>query len=421
MLDYLSVEILPTIPIDGIIPDATTTRRKRGPSLSRRTGQTGNVFQQNQAKWNPEAPCYGRFWIDMPEGRTRRTVSFGTGLNRATASRRLRDLIEAEGVNNKENFITITQPGLTFGAQAEKWLASLPHRRRRPVKPATVFGWRHALDKWILPTLGKRHLSEVGNGALRELIEVMVEGGLSAKTIVNYSQVPKMVVASALNGEGEQLYPRKWNHDFMGLPIVKQEEQHRPTITEAEINQLIQSAPRREAVLFALIAGTGLRAGEVLALKPTDFNGDFTILHVTRSIWKGKEQAPKTPAAVRTIDIPATLAVVLAAYAEGKTGLLFATRSGRPLSQRNVHRAAGHALHAFRRFRTEVLRRTRVPEDLIGLWLGHAKKTITDVYADGLKNDIQWRREWCEKVGLGFSVGLFGLENQTVMLFGKAA
>jgi hypothetical protein len=33
--------------------------------------------------------------------------------------------------------------------------------------------------------------------------------------------------------------------------------------------------------------------------------------------------------------------------------------------------------------------RSRAPEDLIGLWLGHAKKTITDVYADGLKNDIQ--------------------------------
>ncbi len=65
--------------------------------------------------------------------------------------------------------------------------------------------------------------------------------------------------------------------------------------------------------------------------------------------------------------------------------------------------------------------RSRAPEDLIGLWLGHAKKTITDVYADGLKNDIQWRREWCEKVGLGFSVGLFGLETQTVLLFRKAA
>lgn len=421
MLDYLSSEILPTVPTDGIMLDATTTRRKRGPSLSRRTGQTGNVFQQNQAKWNPTAPCYGRFWFDSPEGRKRRTIALGVGLTLAAASRKLRELIEAEGVNDPKTFITTTQPGLTFGAQAEKWLASLPHRRRRPVKPATVFGWRHALDKWILPTLGTRHLSEVGNGALRELIELMVKGGLSAKTIVNYSQVPKMVVASALNAEGEPLYPRKWNHDFVGLPIVRKEDQKRPTITEAEINQLIQSAPRREAVLFTLIAGTGLRAGEVLALKPTDFNGDFSVLRVSRSIWKGKEQTPKTPAAVRDIDIAAPLAAVVKAYAAGKTGYLFATRSGRPLSQRNVHRAAGHALHAFRRFRTEVLRRARVPEDLIGLWLGHAKKTITDVYADGLKNDIQWRREWCEKVGLGFSVGLFGLENQTAPFVQKAA
>lgn len=197
--------------------------------------------------------------------------------------------------------------------------------------------------------------------------------------------------------------------------------QHRPTISETELNELLKTAPRREGVLFALLAGTGLRAGEVLALKSSDFNEDFSVLHVSRSIWKGKEQAPKTPAAVRDIDIVEPLVAVLRAYAVGKSGFLFATKSGRPLSQRNVHRAAGHALHAFRRFRTEVLRRARVPEDLIGLWLGHRRKTVTDLYADGLKNDREWRREWCEKVGLGFSVGLFGAINQPAPVLQEAA
>jgi len=278
------------------------------------------VFQQGQLAWNKQAFSYGRYWYDSPTGRKRKVVSLGSGLTRAAACRKLHEHIQAAGVNKTETLLTITSPGQTFREQSEVWLAYLPTRRRHPVKPATIFGWRHVLDKWILPTLGNRHISEVGNGALRELIEVMVKGGLSPKTIVNYSQVPKMVVASALNAEGEPLYPRIWNHDFIGLPIVNKQEQHRPTITEAEINQLIQSAPRREAVLFALLAGTGLRAGEVLALKPTDFNGDFSVLQISRSIWKGKEQAPKTPAAVRTIDIAATLAVVLGAFAEGKTG-----------------------------------------------------------------------------------------------------
>ena len=36
--------------------------------MSRRTGQSGSVFQQNQISWNPVAPAYGRFWVDSPEG-----------------------------------------------------------------------------------------------------------------------------------------------------------------------------------------------------------------------------------------------------------------------------------------------------------------------------------------------------------------
>jgi hypothetical protein len=42
-----------------------------------------------------------------------------------------------------------------------------------------------------------------------------------------------------------------------------------------------------------------------------------------------------------------------------------------------------------------------VSEDLVGLWLGHSKRTIADLYDDASKNDIQWRREWCVKAGLG--------------------
>ena len=69
---------------------------------------------------------------------------------------------------------------------------------------------------------------------------------------------------------------------------------------------------------------------------------------------------------------------------------LFGTKSGRPLAQRNVHRAVGRGLPQFRRFRTETLRKARVPEDLIGLWLGHAPKSVSDLYANGLQHDRAW-------------------------------
>lgn len=385
------------------------------------------MFQHNKP-WNPVAPAYGRFWIDVPgEERQRRTISLGVCRTPSIAKQKLREHLESTGVNSKEFFTTNTAPATTFRAQAEKWIQSLPMRRRKPVKPATLFGWRHALDKWILPHIGDKLLAEVSNGVLRELVEKMAAAGLSPKTIVNYTQVVKLVVASAVDADGEQFYPRKWNHDFIGLPIVEPNKQHRPSVTKAELGEILATTNKRYGVLFALLAGTGLRIGEALGLKIEDLSQGCTILHVRRSIWRGREQAPKTANAVRVVDIPEQLAQLLREYIAGKAGYLFAAKSGRPLQQRNVLRAL-HAtgkkvgLHAFRRFRTETLRRTRVPEDLIKLWLGHSKQTVTDLYAGGLERDEAWRREWCERAGLGFSlVGLLGPQNALPIDSAKAA
>jgi integrase len=385
--------------------------------LSRRIGQKGSVFQHCKP-WNPEATAYGRFWIDVPgEGRQRKTVSLGVCRTRSIARQKLCEYIESTGINSKQCFTTTTTPATTFRTQAGVWIGSLAKRRRKPVKPATIFGWQHALDKWILPNIGEKVLAEVSNGVLRELVEKMAAAGLSPQSIVNYSRVVKMVVASAVDADGEQLYPRKWNHDFVGIPIVRKELQHRPTITETELSAVLSSAKGRYAVLFALLAGTGLRIGEALALKVADFSPDCSVVHIQRSIWHGQEQEPKTPSAVRVVDVAEPLAQLLRRFVNGKVGYLFATKNGSPLQQRNVLRALHSTgkkvgFHAFRRFRTETLRRGRVPEDLIRFWLGHAKQTVTDFYAGGLEKDDAWRREWGERVGLGFSlVGLLGLQN----------
>ncbi len=420
-----SAEVCPEASCVSI--SAATAIRRRGPSLSRRIGQKGNVFQHCNP-WNPEAPAYGRFWVDvLGETRQRKTISLGVCRTRTIAKQKLREYIESTGVNTKESFTTSTAPATTFRAQAERWIESLATRRRKPVKPATIWGWQHALDKWLLPNLGDMVLADVGNAALKGLIEKMASGRLSAQTIVNYTRVVKMVVASATNAEGEEIYPRKWNHNFMGMPILKREEQYRPTVTEAELAEILTGTSKRWAVLFALLAGTGLRIGEALALRPTDLSPDCRVLNVRRSIWHSQEQEPKTANAVRVVDVAEPLAELLREHVAGKPGYVFAANSGRPLQQRNVLRALHAAgkkvgFHAFRRFRTETLRRVRVPEDLIKLWLGHSKQSVTDLYARGLEKDEAWRQEWCDRAGLGFMlVGLLGLQNAVEVAPEKAA
>jgi hypothetical protein len=97
---------------------------------------------------------------------------------------------------------------------------------RRPIKPATISGWRDALNAWVLPRLGEKLLAEVCNKTIRELVEKMSAANLSAKTIVNYIQVVRLVIASAVDEEGQEIYPRKWNHDFIQLPVVCKKKQH---------------------------------------------------------------------------------------------------------------------------------------------------------------------------------------------------
>ncbi len=194
--------------------------------------------------------------------------------------------------------------------------------------------------------------------------------------------------------------------------LGRQGEANRPTITEAEISSMLTTLKGRDAVLVALVAGTGLRIGEALAIRTDDFDPLCRLLQVRRSVWRRREQAPKTLNAIRPVDIPESLAQVLCGYIKGRKGHLFTTRAGRLLDSRNVldvlqraGRQGGY--HAFRRFRFAVLRKAGVPDDLIKLWLGHSQNFI-DLYAAQLRYDETYRREWCEKAGLGFELGELG-------------
>ena len=142
-------------------------------------------------------------------------------------------------------------------------------------------------------------------------------------------------------------------------------------------------------------------------MKASDLSPNRRMFHVRRSVWRGKEQDPKTPNAIRVVDVPESLARVLWEYSSGKSGYLFATAMGRPLTARNVLRVLHGTgkrvgFHAFRRYRAAVLRKAQVPEDLLTLWLGHAR-TLTDRYATQLREDEEYRGEWCAQAGLGFS------------------
>ena len=269
-------------------------------------------------------------------------------------------------------------------------------------------------------------VDEDGSAFSKKLIDAMREAKRSDKTIVEYVCIMKSIVASAVDSEGEQLFPRQWNHDFMRLPIVDKTKQRRPKVTNKEVETIMAQAKPKYGLMYALMAGCSLRMGEVTAIRVEPYSdGHSTIspdcktIYVRKSVRRRVEQDPKTVNAVRDIDVAPELANAVKRYIAGqdfkKSTYLFQTARGKPLSQRNVLRDSLHLIlkkmgrekcgfHIFRRFRASWIRKNRVPWDLEKMWLGHAHKDLTDQYTEQLREDVEYRREWCDKIGIGFNL-----------------
>jgi integrase len=369
--------------------------------MARRRGQSGDVRII-------KGRAYGRYYVDGVEERDRPSVPLGK-CSKTEARRRLRKIIESRGINDIEGQIAaVTAP--TFREESALWIM----RKEKRVAEKTLEKWKAAVDVWLLPSIGDLRLNEVGNGALKRVVATMTAAKLKPATIRSYIQPLTMIVDECFDGEGNQRYPRKWNFDFAEVPVIKASQQHRPTITRAQIESLLVSdAELTERVLFAVLAGTGLRVGEGQALRDSDASPDGRVISVRRTMGRRGEKEPKTSAGHRDVDVPEPLASLLVKWKAGKQGLLFTTRSGRPKSQRNIlrtlHRLVGDVgTHSFRRFRHEVLRCAGVPEDIISFWVGHAERGLNALYAQGTRTStpdyLARRAEWCAKTGLGFEL-----------------
>ncbi len=202
--------------------------------MSRRSGHSGSIERKGDY-------YVVRFWEDKAgqEKRTHRSVRIcpvkGPGsMTKPEREHRGREIVQESGADTAEYFhqVQAVNLGTTFRQQSEWWLCHLQDRKRKPVKPHTISSWKSHL-KWINPRLGDVPLSNVNNLALKGLVSDMVKAEFSPKTIWNYAQVVKMVVASAIGDDGEEIYPRKWNHEFIDLPVV-----------EHEVNEL-EPSPRK--------------------------------------------------------------------------------------------------------------------------------------------------------------------------------
>jgi integrase len=149
--------------------------------------------------------------------------------------------------------------------------------------------------------------------------------------------------------------------------------------TFEEVRKLLNHSSGQTKVLIMLLAETGLRLGEALALMPEDIKDG--VLSVTKNVYEGVLQdTPKTDSSIRKIHISKTLENALRPLK--KKGFLFQSPTGRAAwpqqltgELRTVCKNAGveyKAFHSFRRGNiTEILLSLGMPERVAGHRVGH--------------------------------------------------
>ena len=336
----------------------------------------------------------------------------------------------------------------TFAQQAEWMIAEMKAGRIVNVKTREQIGDR-TIDfystavAYLNEMLEAKPLAAIDNAQARELVSRMRnernnDGSkrFSAKTLNEYFKTFTKVFRSAVDNNGNQVHPRTWNLAFIGLPTVDRKKQHRPTLTAEEMTQLVTNTVGRYQLGVALLAGSNVRISELLALHiEKHISDDRKTLYIRQQRKKdgsGVTDVLKTPAACRDIDLHSSLAKMLDDFiGDRKSGFLIQTENGTMLSPENFFRdgmepvlkkmgRTGVRFHAFRRFREAVLQKSEARQLLIDYWMGHENDDMSTRYGKQLLEDVKYRKEWAEKVGLGFDLptsdtalfGLRGLQNK---------
>jgi integrase len=281
---------------------------------------------------------------------------------------------------------------LTVGAFLEDWLATSVRQRCRP---RTFQSYAETVHRYIRPAIGRIPLAKLEPEHVgRMLADLSARGTLSPTTVRYAYAVLRIALGRALK-QGKVLR----NVCTLLDPPAKMRREARP-LSRAEMGAFLAGihGDRLEA-LYVAACGTGLRQGELLALRWQDVDLERGELAVRHTLQRGTRSLaePKTERARRTLRLPRRVASALADQRARQaivplTGLVFTTARGTALDSRNVTRylQAHLARLGLPRQRFHDLRHAFATlmvesgEDLgvVSRILGHADfATTADVYA----------------------------------------
>ena len=278
----------------------------------------------------------GRYSVQTATGSKRKTIY---GKTRQEVSEKLN-----QALANRDSGLIFDAENLTVGEYLDKWLRDSV---QGSVRASTYKSYGHQVRRYLKPSLGWMKLRKLSPMHIQGMYREMQDRGLSARTVEYTHAVLHRALKQA----------RRWGvvnrnvTEDVDPPQVKREEiqplncdQTRALLKSAEGNRL--------EALYIVAVHTGMRPGEILALKWDDVDLDSGTLQLNRALYDGEFNAPKTPRSRRRIKLTNGSVKALKAHRKRQleermrhaglwqdNGLVFPSTVGTPLSHRNLVRS----------------------------------------------------------------------------------
>jgi len=363
--------------------------------MTRRRFQRGSIYKKGKRKkvW------VARYFEDViaPDGtltRIRRSERLGTITEIPTRRQAEQILQDRLRLHNGSDYRPSSSCTLREYAE-NRWLPEvLP-----TVKHSTQKNYQYILRVHVYPALGDMQLRLINRDVVQGFISAKLRSGLSWRTSKGIRTALGTVMGAA---EMAELIPSN--------PVRKTRFPRRgPTKPRAEIApekilELLEALPEPSGSLAWLLVLTGLRIGELLAVRWRNIDLEKKELRVTHSVYDGHFDVPKTPRSQRSVPLGPKAVEILTARkpaVSNPEALVFPNREGGAFDRHNLTNRqlkstckklglVGVNWHWLRHANATLLDAVGTPLGTVQALLGHSSSEITrEVYLHSIPADAR--------------------------------
>lgn len=288
---------------------------RRVAPMTRQYG-TGSLSQRQNA--NGDWSWFGQWWETPTKKRSRklgpvRPPGGKDGMTRKAAEAKLREeMAKPVEADTPIDGVTFAMAGKTYRA----------HLKRQGRKKATIVAVESCLRVWVIPFFGATPIDQLTFRDIEKLIATMEDKGLSPKSIANYCGT---ISALFTYGMDERRGWTKTNPvQAAELPAVERHDDIR-FLEPEQIDALIRAVPDEsngrpnpyaelDRVLYRVASQTGMRQGELVALRWGAVDWPARKIRVRRNYVLGEDIEPKSQRSKRGVPMGDQVATALAAF-----------------------------------------------------------------------------------------------------------